>query len=154
MRKGVIVQNQSFEKKHCLCFVPLVQTFFTTLFFSESQVFSPSNAHIWKTVGIARGHSRVMSTLSSGRGTPSLLWRRQTGSGDWKEASTDACELKSHFWNFVHLWWCLGHCYFLSVSACIYGFMFLFFMIKGIWSKPTKPVLLEVKVHISFCYNI
>lgn len=38
----------------------------------------------------------------------------------------------SHFSNFVLLWWCLGHCclnggvYCLSVSACIYGFMFYF----------------------------
>lgn len=27
-------------------------------------------------------------------------------------------------------------------------------MIKGIWSKPTKPVLLELKVHISPWHNI
>lgn len=119
------------------------------VFFSESK---PPLTFGTNYVAMFREHSRGMSAHSSGSVTPSLLWWRWTGSGDRRGALSDSCQTKACltciFSNFVLLWWCFGRCcwnggiFRLSVSACIYCFMVVvFLMIKG---KPTEPVLLEL----------
>lgn len=129
-------------------------------FFKTSSInlrFFPTNGHICGNyVGIVREHSRVKSSHTSDRGTPSLPRSGASPDSGQVKASSTCISL-------IFLWWCLGHYYLNGGTHCPCVYLWFYVCIlfdKGNMeqTKQTGPhgaksVYFTVVQHLSDCFS-